>query len=155
MRLQRCISRPGEEGDCYRACLATITGLPIETMPNFILAGDMNTAPEGMWNAVRAFLAPLGLSIFNNYCNGEWSLERVLEYFSEYNRGVPIILTGMALHAPGECHSVIALDGKIVHDPSGAGVSGPVISGDASWWFFDAVCLAHDWREVPCVSLAA
>lgn len=135
MRPQNCISAPGEPGDCYRACLATITGIPIGTMPNF--GADCRNEPERMWEEVRAFLAPHGLSIFSDYCTGEWPLEKVLEYFSDHNKGVPIILTVKPRFHDDPAHSVVALDGKIVHDPSGAGISGP--SGD--WWHFDVVAI--------------
>lgn len=138
MTPQMCISAPGEAGDCYRACLATITGHPISQMQNF--GKDCRNDPENMeamWNEVREYLAPFGLSIFNNYCNGEWPLGRVLSYFSDYNAGVPIILTGKPKRHPDPAHSVVVLNGEIAHDPSGAGIAGPC--GD--WWFFDVVAI--------------
>lgn len=152
MKPQRCIATSGEPGDCYRACLATITGLDIRDLPNFG-KGHRNDPEnmEQMWNEVREFLAPHGLSIFNNYCNGEWSLERMLDYFSRYNSGVPIILTGKPKYHSDPAHSVVALDGKIVHDPSGAGIAGAC----GEWWFFDAVCVTDKWEMPSCASLAA
>lgn len=149
MKPQRCIAPAGEPGDCYRACVATITGIPIHQMPNF--GKDCRNDPddmEAMWREVRDFLAPYRVSIFNDYCNGEWPLERVLEWFSRYNVGVPIILTGKPAHHPDPAHSVVVLDGVIVHDPSGAGISGPC--GD--WWFYDVICVTDKWSETQCAA---
>jgi hypothetical protein len=143
---QRCISAPGEAGDCVRACVATVLGVPAATMPNF----NELTKREGlegekaylaMQQQIRDFLRPLGLSIFNSYCNGEWPLEKALDYFSGFSPGVPIIFHGQALSRPDEHHAVIALDGKIVHDPSGAGIAGPC----GEWWYMDVIGLGADW----------
>jgi hypothetical protein len=148
MIAQRCISTAGEAGDCYRACLATILGVPAASIPNFNditekegLAGE--SAYLAMQQRTREFLHPLGLGIFNTYCNGEWPMEKALDYFSAHSPGVPIIFHGRTPRSPHEFHAVVALDGKIVHDPSGVGISGPC--GD--WWFMDVVGLAESWTS--------
>src|SRR5688572_16969639 len=101
MRPQRCIAPPGEAGDCMRACVATILGVPAADIPNF----NETTRREGltgekqylaMQQQIREYLSPFGLSIFNSYCNGEWPLEKALDYFSGFSPGVPVIFHGQA-----------------------------------------------------------
>lgn len=151
---QRCIAKAGEPGDCYRACIATITGIPINSLPNFnavATAKGIHGSEHSleMTRLARESLARYGLSLFDTYCNGDWPLEKALDYFSTYNIGVPVILHGLSKYAPDEHHTVIALDGKIVFDPSGAGISGPCLAGDGAWWFMDVIALAKPLRLLP------
>jgi hypothetical protein len=150
---QRCIASVGEAGDCYSACIATILGVPIASVPNF----NEETRREGLYGEAGslamtkravAYLRPFGLSIFNSYCNGEWPIEKALEYFSGHSPGVPVIFHGKPRFSEDEAHAVIALDGKIVHDPSGAGIAGPL--GD--WWFMDVIALAASCSDEPPAS---
>lgn len=89
------------------------------------------------------------MGLFNTWVNGEWPLEKLLTNFSADNPGVPFILHGRAAAegvVPGEInHAVVALDGAIVHDPSGAGISGPAVAsaeGEPNWWWIDVVAVA-------------
>jgi hypothetical protein len=150
MAPQRCAAAPGEAGDCYRACLATILGVPASTVPNFNeLARRTGLVGEpsylAMQDMVRTYLRPLGLSVFGTYCNGEWPIEKALDYFSGHSPGVPVIFNGQSIHLPDESHAVIALDGRIVHDPSGAGIAGPVVcEGGSKWWFMDVIAVTDN-----------
>lgn len=140
---QRCATSAGEAGDCYSACIATILGVPIESVPNF----NEQTQRQGLFGKegslamterARQYLRPFGLSIFNTYCNGEWPIEKALDYFSGHSPGVPIIFHGKPRFSLDESHAVVAMDGKIIHDPSGAGIAGPC----GEWWFMDVIALA-------------
>lgn len=123
MTPQNCIEL-APNGDCWRACLATITGIAAQEMPNFMHLDGVTNGNIGLAHA-RKWLQPHGLAIFDTWVTGEMSLEKVLADCSAFNAGIPIILTGKAAHVD-DYHSVVVLDGAIVHDPSGAGISGPM-----------------------------
>lgn len=118
---QNCIER-NATGDCWRACLATITGLSAETMPNFMHIG---TADGDEARAIaNDWLRPHGFAIFYTWCNGKWDLQHLLDQMSKPNPGTAFILSGWSDQA-NDHHAVVCLNGEIVHDPSGAGLSAP------------------------------
>lgn len=119
MRPQFC-RESAPHGDCYRACLATVTGLPAETMPNFMHLTDGGNGDDGMRHA-RDWLAGHGLTIFSMWAE-DLTLEKALADCSGFNPGVPVIFSGWCAPA-NDGHSVVALDGRIVHDPSGVGLT--------------------------------
>lgn len=123
MRGQSCLEQ-APNGDCYRTCLATITGIPAGTMPNFMHLPGVQNGDHGTAHA-RGWLRQHGLTLFDTWVTGAMSLEQVLADCSGYNSGVPVILTGRA-EKVADYHSVVLLDGRIVHDPSGAGIAGPM-----------------------------
>jgi hypothetical protein len=145
--MQNCIAVPGEPGDCYRACVASILGLTTQEVPNFhalsVASGAHgDKASLLMQQMVRDFLRPRGLAIFQTYCCGDWPLEEALQHFSGENPGVPVIFNGQPKHSNDDSHAVIALDGKIIHDPSGAGIIGPNQFEKTSWWFAEVITVA-------------
>ncbi len=159
MKFQDCIT-PEPHGDCWRACIATITGAAIEAVPNFmhidagpVVAGGKRLADEGL-RLTREWLAPQGLSLFETYCSAGWSLNELLDTFSKPNPGVPIIVCGFPKADPSEGHAVIAMDGKIVHDPSGQGLGGPYtcqIPGcdcGMTWWWLYSVSVTDRWTDL-------
>lgn len=150
MKPQFCIAEPGEAGDCFRACIASILGVPVVTVPNFnnLVTQKGPVGAALMAEKAREFLNPLGLSLFNTYCNGEWPIEKVLNYFVGYSPGVPVIVHGMPQFATDEGHAVVAMNGKIVHDPSGAGIAGPMVGDDGKWWFLDVIAVSRSWTEL-------
>lgn len=146
MKPQRCIAPRTEEGDCWRACIATVLNLPASQVPNFahLAERDKNdeTFPwDRMYCLARKWLAHRGVSIFRTYCSAGWSLEKLLEVFSKQNEGVPLILSGQCRRAPDDNHAVVAMNGSIVHDPSGSGIIGPCIghNGSEGWWWIDVI----------------
>lgn len=150
MRPQACVSKAGEPGDCYRACIATVTGHDIHGIPNFnaLAVGEGFDHSANMQKMAREYLALYGLAIFETYCNGEWPLDRALEHLSAYNTGAPVILHGKPERSCDPGHSVVLLDGRIVHDPSGAGIAGPIRCSDGrAWWFAETICLSAQGIE--------
>lgn len=121
LRPQFCIEA-NPNGDCWRACLATITGIDARTMPNFMHLGTANG--DESCALARDWLRPRGLTIFSHWADGRWPLDKVLREISAHNPGVAMILSGQAARVD-DTHSVVALDGAIVHDPSGVGLAGP------------------------------
>jgi hypothetical protein len=96
----------GEKGNCFAACIASILEMPIEAMPVYLGLPD-----QSRWLAVwREFLYPLGFGI-------AWF---------PHNPGSacipPLGYAIAAMHAPlegdpGNTHTVVCLDGRIIHDP--------------------------------------
>lgn len=145
MKPVRCIAPAHEQGDCWRACLASILNLPPDRVPNFAdLAGDDEGAWDRMFGLARKWLAERGLAMFRTYCSAGWEFGRLLEVFSRDNPGVPIIISGQCRRCPADNHAVVALDGDI-HDPSGSGIIGPCVGHDGSegWWWLDIVSFGH------------
>lgn len=151
MKPQRCISIAGEEGDCYRACLASVLDRNARDVPNFAAGTDW----DSMHQAVRDWLSARGLGIFRTYCSAGWEIDKPLEVFSASNAGVPIILSGQSGVDPADNHAVVVMDGSILHDPSGAGIQAPVVHADGyvGWWYLDIIAvpaLVHG--EMKCAA---
>lgn len=139
MTPQPCIAPAAEDGDCWRACIATILDLPVADLPNFAHNADWN----GMLEAARRWLKPKGLSIYQTYCAGSWDLKEIISSFSERSPGAPFILCGASKRDPNDDHAVVVMDGALVHDPSGSGLSGPCqeVHGER-WWYMHVICLS-------------
>jgi hypothetical protein len=135
-------------GDCYRACIATICERSAQDVPNF---GEIASDLREMYRLAREWLNAQGFGLFQTYCTAGWPLEKVLSVFSADNPGVPVIVSGVTGINPNETHAVVALNGKVAHDPSGAGLSGPwpckcEPECDHSWWWIDVVTVADQPR---------
>jgi hypothetical protein len=160
-----CISEPGQFGDCWRACIASILDLCTSDVPHFMAlaieqgGGEFKTEDDVAYRLAREWLREQGLGIFRTWVSGRWSLSKLLEDFSAFNPGAPWILNGAALviHQGEEGHAVVAMDGRIAHDPSHCGISGPLpctACGDAEckgWWWIDVISVGENWQ---CGALA-
>ena len=98
-------------------------------------------------------LRPLGLNIFTTYCSAKWEVDRLLEVFSADNTDVPVIVAGRSRDGSAD-HAVVVMNGKIVHDPSGAGMVAPCACScsDPSceverWYWIDVICVDSSWTE--------
>lgn len=144
MILQNCIISAPEAGDCFRACVASITGIDIREIPNFM---DLPTEREGYEHA-RDWLKQFGMSLYNDHCSNEWSLPDILKWRSAEHPDVPLILCGAS--GSDENHAVVALGGKIFHNPSGAPITGPCHMGHDSppkWWIY-LITASSNWSDV-------
>lgn len=103
----------GQEGDCFRACIASILELPIEDVPHFAqLTGGRS---EDFWNMAYDWLEDRGYGyVHSTMLNGPI-----------FSKGSYHLLSGPSPRGIG-WHCVVALCGKIVHDPhpSRAGLAG-------------------------------
>lgn len=148
----------GLHGDCHRAAVATMLDLPYEAVPHFNVGGP--DGPEFKFRE-RTFLATHGLRPIDAVYAGE-EVDRakdfppgpglVLYIVSMLNPGVPYLLGGRSRN--GVDHTVVALDGEIVHDP---GMDEPGIVGaclDGWYWvtFFGALSLDRRPRCGLCGS---
>jgi hypothetical protein len=115
-----CQSREWEEGDCYRACLASILNVPASFVPHF---AEEYKHQDSFHEEVDAWLAPFGLVTFNMVMSPEEPAADVPVFWNNINPGVPAILSGLAYNFGR--HSVVIHNGN-VYDPSGAGMVSPI-----------------------------
>lgn len=102
----------GKEGDCFRACLASIMELPIECIPNFAQE-TVGKGSAAFWNAIYDWLELTGHSI------------KFLSFTDpEVEEGKYYIISGPSPRSGH--HAVVGLGKGIVHDPhpSRAGLKG-------------------------------
>lgn len=110
----------GSWGDCFRACLASLLGLPLGDVPHFM---DKGVGSEAAGVASRAWLGARGLMLVEIPMTGD--LDPVLSTVEHFNPGLRFMLSG---HSRTGCdHCVICQGGRIIHDPSltDAGIVGP------------------------------
>lgn len=143
MRPEFCIS-PMPDGDCWRACIASIVEVHAASVPNFMHEGAKDR-DEGV-RRTRAWLAGRGYSLFQTYCSAKWEPQRLLDVFSADNPDTPIIICGTCRDGKTS-HAVVALNGAIVHDPSGAGIIAPSLCSCG-----DPGC-GMDWYWLYVISL--
>lgn len=107
------------KGNCVAACVATITGLPLDRVPHFIEFGiaygdsdDVDAVSSGnnWWAMMLGFLAARGL----------WVVE--LDKVTDADRYDLLLVAGMSPRSV--LHQVIYREGRLWHDPhpSRAGV---------------------------------
>jgi len=119
------------EGDCVRACIASLLELNPLMVPDFFADGVH--AIQG-WKAVDDFLKPMKLKIAQiGYPAADLPLDDFIMALAVANPGITFMLTGQA--PSGRNHMVLICDGKIVHDPSwsNTGLTAP-IGGDFPMW---------------------
>ena len=94
-----------ENGDCFRACVASILELPIEKIPNFMGNGpnffDENIRKWGDENKIRMIDIQ-----FHDEENRDKSLKDCY-----------IIASGKSPRNNDFMHSIVWFNGKIIHDP--------------------------------------
>ena len=149
MKPQNCTAPRAETGDCWRACIATVTGIPAARMPNFVHVHPDDW--KGRYRSVRDQLRPFGLNIFTTYCSAKWEVAKLLDVFSTENADVPIIVAGRCAHRDSD-HAVVLMNGEIVHDPSGAGMVAPCLCGcgkpdcDDGWYWIDVISVDRSFE---------
>lgn len=123
---QRIRHRPDEGiwGNCHRACIASILNLTYEEVPHFAHGGP--TAEE-FQSREREFLLFRGFVPIVIAYLAESGLEAILRAVGFMNPNTYYILGGTT--AGGTPHSVIGFNDKVVHDPNGAGIVGPLNDG--------------------------
>lgn len=117
--------RPAEGiyGDCYRTCLAALCGMRRDDVPHW---HEAMSAQEANYRYGR-WLGARGLSIISVAFNGE-NPEAVMQALYSANPA-PCIFSGTSRN--GTNHAVLALHGKLWHDPSldDTGIIGPCDDG--------------------------
>lgn len=147
---QRCIA----SADCFRACVASICEKPAREVPDF--GGALSNDCDEMARLAREWLSAQGFGLFVTYCSANWSLEKVLSVYSADNPGVPVIIAGVSGSNPAETHAVVALNGAVAHDPSGAGIVGAYpcdCKPDCElgwWWIYVITAFPHPLEVATC-----
>lgn len=96
----------GKYGDCQRACVASLLELPIEDVPHF---GEGDPSVHEFYKRINKFLRLRGLSFIDTYA---------VDFSSKFYDGkcdVYHMIYGKTVR--GFQHAVVAMNGKIVHDP--------------------------------------
>ncbi|HEU4804201.1 MAG TPA: hypothetical protein VFS91_00070 [Nitrobacter sp.] len=129
--------------------MASILDLPAADVPNF--ANACGDSWSEMYNQAREWLGERGLGIYRTYCSAGWTLEKVAEWFSADNPGVPVILMGRSGRKGAtelDNHAVVLLNGAVAHDPSGVGLAGPCADsrGQDAWWWLDIIAITSSPR---------
>lgn len=122
---------PDERGDCVRACITSILGLPIDAVPNI--------HGEGWWDRLQEAVGKLGYAV------------ALLDVRFEpppvyWIASVPSLNLGPEPDGQEALHSVVCRGYELVHEP---GIGGRLYDG-ASWtkvWNDDKV--AEGWVLVP------
>lgn len=116
-------------GDCHRACIASILELPLEEVPHFC---DGGKKVEGADCPVRPWLAERGMFQVSQPYDGKFPIDQLLQDLNIIYPEMFFIL-GCASKS-GTGHSLVAGEGRILHDPSidGSGCVGPM--EDGFWW---------------------
>lgn len=91
-------SRVGEDGTCFRACVASILEVPEERVPDFGAFGN----EECWWNDIQDWLGKAGMQYRRVPVDGTKP--------SGYS-------TIEGVSPRGGLHACVALDGKLIHDP--------------------------------------
>lgn len=145
----------GIYGDCHRAAMASLLELPLDDVPHF--CDESLYAPDAkpLSDREREWLLSRGLTSINIIFPGETPLDDVLGTMNGINPGVLFILGGTSVNGCG--HSVVAGNGRVVHDPSIGAPSnkhGSIIGPmeDGYWWLtFIGAAITVDSKEMgPC-----
>jgi hypothetical protein len=132
----------GQYGDCHRAAIATVLGLPPDDVPHF---GFDDPPAPAFFNREREFLARFNLYGATVPFSGE--LTDVLRTMSTLNGSDFVYLLG-GKSPRGTNHTVVCRGDQIEHDPNpkGGGLVEPC--SDGLWWltFFVAADLMKQAR---------
>lgn len=120
-------SDDGENGDCYRASVASLLGLPLEEVPHFYRKGNEERAMEEFsdWLRERGY-------VFVDIMRGE--------NLPAYLKGTFHLLSGPSPRFPQYWHCVLGYEGEIYHDPHPEGGS---LGGIPQDWIV-TVLVAHE-----------
>ncbi len=106
--------------NCLQTCLASIFDVEVDQAPDiFRIPGPPMVWTEKRWKAVARWSSRRSKKM--SWIQAEnWRKVRALE-----KSGCYYIATGPT--ASGEFHCVVMKNGRLVHDPEGAGLAGPPI----------------------------
>lgn len=102
----------GVYGDCFRASLASILSIDPRNVPHFLEGG-----PESKWyKECNAWLERYDLFFMAYDIRGDAG-RGYREFYEQSRLCVYHIISGASPRFPDELHSVVGLNGKVIHDP--------------------------------------
>jgi len=127
------------DNDCLRTCIASLLDMGPVAVPNFMENPDRETAD--VWDDVRRWLRSQGKSLWMAAYPGELELEAVLQSVAAMNPDMYYIVGGFAAYHD---HVVIALNDKVVHDPSrmSPGLTRAATGSDGSRYWYIATLVS-------------
>ena len=136
---------PESYGDCYRACVASITEILIDEVPHIWEGydGTDNEMEIGRRNdLMQEWLLSQGFMKISIWVDGEEPLDDLIDHFSEANPGLYWIMSGNSDDGVG--HTVVVMNGEIVHDPGNCGIQAPLDSGQ---WLIEVIGSAISYSK--------
>lgn len=106
----------GQNGDCFQACLASLLGRKLDTVPNFML-GTKNGAliPEATLQLMKSWLMGAGCGGYVEFGFQMMMGDLLLQVASQFP-DCYYILTGCTQF--GRVHSVVCKGNYVAHDPA-------------------------------------
>ena len=98
-------------GNCWGACVATITGIPLDVIPNFSVTHD-NTS---WYRAFAIWLRPYGFAPVSFLCADERATRNHLDWAADIAPTTPWIAAGDTDRGK---HAVVYMGHKLLHDPN-------------------------------------
>jgi len=116
----------GQQGDCFRAALASLLEIDPSDVPHFF---EIDMDADDSWENVKEWLKSRGYSWFSAAFNCD--LDDVMAFMQQINPGIYYLLAG---NSGRGTHQVIACGDVLVHDPSpyNTGLIGPC--DDGMYW---------------------
>jgi hypothetical protein len=130
MRPQRSLIKHdpsnGQFGDCVRTCWAAILDMDAKDVPHFVALSHETGRPA--WEFTVEFLTGLGYyPITQVFVPDDRPPGFLMKAVSQNHPGLCWIFSGRS--RAGSDHGVVVCDGRIVCDPSGNGIVGPMSDG--------------------------
>ena len=119
-------------GDCYRACVSSILGVPIDDVPHVF---EVNQDPDAGTDKMIEYLNSKGFVLITVCYNDSASLSEVLDWSRQFNQKIPCIFTAQT--TTGSNHCYVLLDGEIWHDPSPEPTEIKGVCNDTKCWHLE------------------
>ena len=100
-----------KNGNCWAACVATITGIPLEAIPNFCVTHDDAT----WYRAFALWLRPLGFAPVSFAFPDAQASRNHLDWAEDIAPSTPWIGAG---DTPRGKHAVVYMGHRMIHDPN-------------------------------------
>jgi len=107
------VGDPKKKGNCVAACVATIVGLPLDTVPHFIEYGIAFGDSDGVKEEVSTGHSWFAMMLGFFAGQGLWLVE--LEQVTDAEAGEVVLVAGPSPR--GVMHQVLYRDGVLWHDP--------------------------------------
>jgi hypothetical protein len=131
--------------DCFRTAIACLLDIEPATVPDYIGDQRLDMKPSERWECMRNWLrSTLECDIWLTAYPSEYPLESVLNAVGSVNPGMYYVVGGTGAY---DDHVVIALDNKVVHDPSRIPLGLTRASDNGFWMVMVLVNAKHRKKE--------